>query len=495
MPKLIFSIFFVLQIVTAFAQKRFEWTPALRDAYHKTTSLRFQEAEAGLASIRKNDPDNLLILHVENYLDFFRVYLNEDETEFKKLEKNKDQRIERIEKEGDKNSPYYLYLLADIRLQWSLARLKFEQYSSAFFETNKAFKLLTENAEKYPQFMPNKKDLGILHAMTGTIPGGYKWAVEWLSSMEGTIDEGRGELEEVVAYARQHDFIYEQETYVYYAYLLLHLDNDSEEAWKVINTANLKPTESPMACFIMANVAMRTDRGNEAISYLEKRPSGSQFYHFYYLDYMLGLAKLQRLDTDADKYLLRYVNNFKGRNFIKDAWQKLAWYHLINGDILGYQSCMSSCKSKGYTITGSDRSANEEARSGIVPSVDLLKARLLFDGGHFQLAYDVLKNKKVTDYFSERNQLEFTYRMGRIAHKQKRYSEALKFYQTTIEKGEKSPWYFACRAALERGHIFEMQGKDTSARQEYQRCLSMSPDDHKTGLHQQAKAGIRRLKG
>ena len=147
MPKLIFSIFFVLQIVTAFAQKRFEWTPALRDAYHKTTSLRFQEAEAGLASIRKNDPDNLLILHVENYLDFFRVYLNEDETEFKKLEKNKDQRIERIEKEGDKNSPYYLYLLADIRLQWSLARLKFEQYSSAFFETNKAFKAISKDSD------------------------------------------------------------------------------------------------------------------------------------------------------------------------------------------------------------------------------------------------------------------------------------------------------------------------------------------------------------
>ena len=51
-----------------------------------------------------------------------------------------------------------------------------------------------------------------------------------------------------------------------------------------------------MASFILANVAMRTDRGGEAIKILENRPSGKQYHPFPYLDYMLGLAKLQRLD-------------------------------------------------------------------------------------------------------------------------------------------------------------------------------------------------------
>lgn len=495
MPKLlILQLFFFLLPQLAIAQKRFEWTPDLRAAYQKILSLRFQEAENNLSRVRKNDPDNMLTLHVENYLDFFHVYLNEDETEFKKLEKNKDLRLSRIEKEGDRNSPYYLFLQADIRLHWALARLKFEQFSTAFFETNKAFKLLTENEKKFPAFMPNKKDLGILHAMTGTIPGNYKWAVDWLSSLEGTISEGRSELEEVITYAQKNDFIYEQEIYVYYAYLLLHLDNDSDEAWKVINTARLNPAENPLACFIMANVAMRTDRGNEAIAFLEKRPAGKQFYPFYYLDYMQGLAKLQRLDEDADDYLLRYVNNFKGRNFIKDAYQKLAWHSLINGDQAAYEKYMGLCKSKGYTIVGSDKSAYDEAKSGLMPAVDLLKARLLFDGGHFHQAYDLLKNKKPDDYFSEKNQLEFSYRMGRITHKLGRYGEALHFYQTAIDRGGKSAWYFACRAALEKGHILEAQGKNSLAIEAYRQCLSMSPNDHKTGLHQQAKAGLKRLK-
>ena len=109
-------------------------------------------------------------------------------------------------------------------------------------------------------------------------------------------------------------------------------------------------------------------------------------------------------------------------------------------------------------------------------------------------AYDVLKEKKPTDYLAEKNRLEYHYRMGRITHKLGRYTEALQFYQATIDKGQDSPYYFACRSALEKGHISEELGRPKQAREAYNLCLSLSPDDHKTGLHQQAKAGLRRLK-
>ncbi len=494
MLKSLLPFLFLLFLLPAHAKKRFEWTPALREAYNKTLSLRFKEAASDLAKIRQTDPDNLLILHVENYLDFFHVYINEEESEFKRLEKNKDKRLETIEKEGDKSSPYYLFLQADIRLHWALARLKFEEYSTAFFETNKAFKLLTTNAEKFPKFMPNKKDLGILHAIVGTIPDNFKWTVSWLSSMEGSMEQGKGELEEVLSFAQKQDFIYEDEIYVYYAYLMLHLENESEEAWNIINKAKLNPKENPLACFVMANIAMRTDRGDDAINILLERPTGKQFHPFHYLDYMLGLVKLQRLDQDAETYLQRYVDNYKGRNFIKDAYQKLAWHSLLHGNAAGYKEFMNRCKSRGYTIVGSDKSALADAKSGDVPAIELLKARVLFDGGRFQRAYDVLKVKKPDDYLSEKNRLEYNYRMGRITHKLERFNEALIFYQKTIDQGQNSPYYFACRSALEKGHILEELKRNKQAKSAYNQCLSMSPEDHKTGLHQQAKAGLRRLK-
>ncbi len=478
----------------ALAQGKFVWTPELIQAYQLTTSLRFEKAQKLLAETKLNDPDNLMRLHVENYLDFFRVYINEDESEFEKLEKNKNDRLDQIEKEGDPTSPYYLFLQADIRLQWALARLKFEEYATAFFETNKAFKLLTENDEQFPDFLPNKKDLGILHAMVGTIPDNYKWAIDIFSSMNGTLEQGRGELEEVIKKAEAIDFVYETEIYVYYAYLLLHLGNDAKEAWNIIKTSSLHPEKDPIACFIVANVAMRSDHGDEAIEILTNRPNGLDFHPFYYLDYMLGIAKLQRLDEDAGHYLERFVSYFKGKNFIKDAYQKLAWFHLINGDLKLYEKNISNCISEGYKVVGSDQSAYNEAKSKLKPNAILIKARLLTDGGRYDQALDLLKDKRESDFYSKRDKIEFYYRKGRILHATKKYDDAISYYRLTIEKGKDEPWYFACRAALEQGHIYEILARKEAAIAAFELCLDISPADHKSGLHQQAKAGLLRLK-
>jgi len=491
--KQIFLLIFCFSSFLASAESHFTWTPNLKNAYKKVLALRFKEANSLLAQERINDSENLMVYHVENYIDFFRVYINEEKSEFDRLEANKNRRLDKIE-EGDENSPYYLYLQATTRLHWAMARLKFEEYTTAAFEVNKAFKLLTKNVEKFPDFLPNKKELGILHAAVGTIPDNYRWMVEMLSSLEGTFEQGKRELEEVISYAQRQDFIYEEEIYVLYGYLLLHLGNDADGSWEIINTGHLNAKKSLMGTFIMANIAMRTDRGDDAIAVLKNRPSGAAYHPFYYLDYMLGLAKLQRLDKDADVYLKRYVERFKGMNFIKDAYQKLAWHALLFDNESTYQQYNNLVKSKGAEIVGSDKSALKDAKAGEVPNVYLLKARLLFDGGHFQKAYDLLSTQCETDFKTKKTQLEHSYRMGRITHKLNQDRYALDFYQATIDNGKHEGWYFACRAALERGHIFEKQGKISEAKAAYSLCLSIKPDEHKTGLHQQGKAGLSRLK-
>ena len=490
---LLIWIFWIFSM-NLFAQPHFTWTPNLKDAYKKILALRFDEASALIAQEKVRDKENRMVYHVENYVDFFSIYINEDKAEFNRLEKNKDERLRKIE-EGDSASPYYLYLQATTRLHWALARLKFEEYSTAAFEVNKAFKLLTKNKEKFPDFMPNNKELGILHAAVGTIPDNYRWMVELLSSLEGTFEQGKRELEEVMAYAKTTDFIYEEETYALYCYLLLHLANEADQSWKIVNTGNLQPTKSLMATFVVANIAMRTDRGDEAIQILKNRPSGAIYQPFHYLDYMLGLAKLQRLDKDADVYLKKFVNNFKGKNFIKDAYQKLSWHALIFGNPSAYEQYKKLCQTKGDDLVESDKSALKDAKSGEKPDVMLLKARLLFDGGHFREAYNLLQNQQPANFTTKKSQLEYTYRMGRIAHKLKKYPEALDAYQQTIDNGKNEDWYFACRAALEKGRIFEAQKDKKNAKAAYQLCLSIKPDEHKTGLHQQAKAAINRING
>lgn len=477
----------------ALLANRFEYTPAAAEAYRKATTLRLREATNAVAQIREQDPGNLIVHHIEDYIDFFQVYISDDEALYERLKKKRDARLAAVAK-GDKRSPYYLYIQADVRLHWALLRLRFGEYWGAFSEVNKAHKLLQKNRDLFPDFMPNLKDLGILHAMVGTIPDNYQWGVKLLSSLKGTIAEGRRELETVLNYAKSNDFLFEEETIALYSFLLLHLDNDKEAAWKVIRTKKLKPQSNPLHTFVIANIAMRAGYNDEAIRVLEQRPRGRTLQTFPYLDYMEGLARLRRVDSNAATYFQKYLNNYKGKFFVKETYQKLAWCELLKGRSEGYKNYMKSCADKGYAIAGGDKSALLEATAGRTPDVALLKARLLFDGGYYQKALDLLKGRSEHLFSEKRDRLEFTYRMGRILHGLKREGEALTYYQRTIAEGQSDPSFFACNAALQIGLIYEARRDAAQAKKYFQLCLSLNPDEHETALHQQAKAGIGRLR-
>lgn len=488
-----FTMALVLPTASNATGKYFRYSPDARRAYVKATQLRFGEAYVLLAQIRMRDPDNLIVHHVENYIDFFKLYISEEEALYDQLKDKRDRRLEKIKTSGDPSSPYYLFIQADIRLQWALARLRFEDYLGAFAEVSKAHRLLKQNEARFPDFMPNKKDLGILHAMVGTIPDGYKWGVKLLGGLEGTITEGKREIEQVLAYAkRKGDFLFEQETAVLYAFLLLHLANDGQAAWQAINKAGLSPTTNPLHCFVMANIAMRTGKNDAAIPLLQERPKSSAYYSFPYLDYMLGLAKLRRLDTDAAAHFRQYLDTYSGRNFIKEAYQKLAWQALIKGDVAGYHRLMQQCLTQGADEAGGDKHALNEAQAGTPPDIHLLKARLLFDGGYYHKGYHLLMRQSAHRFQGE-HELEYHYRLGRLLHGMKRHNEAIKRYEKTVALGADSPRFFACNAALQVGTIYEEQGQADKARSAYERCMTIKPDEYRVSLHQKAKSGLARL--
>ncbi len=475
------------------AEGRYEFTPAAREAYEKVISLRFEEARTLLFRIKYEDPDNLIVYHIENYIDFFTIFINENEAEFRQLERNKAYRLEKLA-QGDRNSPYYLYTQAEIKLQWALARLKFEEYFTAFSEVKAAYKQLTRNQKKYPNFVANKKSLGILHAIIGTIPDNYKWGVKVLGGMQGTIEQGRREIQEVLDYAKQNDFIFEEETLVMYAFLLMYLKNQEAEAWEMVHSGVLNPRANPLACFVLVNVAMRAGRNDEAIQLLEQRPSGEVYLPFPYLDYLLGLAKLHRLDADADRYFERYLDRFRGQNYIKLACQKLAWFHFLQGDEAAYRRWMKACQKRGAKVIDGDEHAEREAESGQLPHPSLLRARLLFDGGYYQRAYEVLQNESVNRFERKAFALEYTYRLGRVTHKLGRLDEAVAHYRITIDQGRSERWFYACNAALQIGIIMESQGQLDEAGRYFEQCLEMRPQTYRNSLHQKAKAGLDRIK-
>jgi tetratricopeptide (TPR) repeat protein len=482
----------ILSSIPSGASPYLEISPELRQGYQFILNLRLEEAQVSLKKAKSGDPDNMLVHYFEDYIDFISIFIHEDKAAFNQQKSRKYYRISQI-KTTKPDNPYYLLAIAEIHFHWAVLSAKFGDYFSSASEMNRAFRLLKKNEKRFPDFIPNFRVLGLMKAGVGTIPDKYQWLVRFFTSMEGTISEGMKDLEKVIAYSDEEDFIFRKETQYMYALTMHHFNNDSEGAWQFLQSKEFNPKDNPLDCFLLANVAMKTGRNDQAISILSEKPNQAYLYQLSYLDLMLGSAKLYRLDSDADKPLKKFIRACKGQNYIKEAYQKLGWHYLLLGDQEGYDEAMDNCIKFGAHIFDEDQHALREAKRKLKPHPLLLKSRLLFDGGYYQDAINLLEGNDIESFKELRHQIEMNYRLARVYHQMNERKKALEKYRATIEKGRDLPWYFACNAALQAGLIHENAGDTQNAISHFKLCLSMKPEVYEKSLHQKAKAGINRL--
>ena len=124
----------------------------------------------------------------------------------------------------------------------------------------------------------------------------------------------------------------------------------------------------------------------------------------------------------------------------------------------------------------------------------LLKARLLEDGGYFAASLQLLQNKNSSDFHAGRDQVEYTYRMGRLQDDLGRAAAAIPYYEKTFSQGKQLREHFAARAAWHLGVIFERRKELARAIRWYEQCLSLKDHDYKNSLDQLAKAGLLRCR-
>ena len=148
MRKFSLILLFLNQLV-AFAS--FEMNENIKRSYNHIINLEFEEANIFLNKELSQNPNNGFISSHKNYIDFLTILITEDSDYFDSHESYKDVRLALLDK-SDKLSPYYLYLKAEINLQWAISRLKFKQYPTAAYELIRSYRLLKENKEKFPEF-------------------------------------------------------------------------------------------------------------------------------------------------------------------------------------------------------------------------------------------------------------------------------------------------------------------------------------------------------
>lgn len=491
MKQYLFIFFMAFLLPISSEAQKFDFNQRCIDAYTHIQELRFTKGKQLLELEKKENPSNLIPYYVENYIDFLTTYINENEAEFDKLEPNKAIRLDKL-KTGDPNSPYFLYTQAEVLIQWSFSKLKFEEYLSAFTDVRKAYLLLEENSEKFPDFIANKKSLGMLHAIVGAIPDQYKWGINMLG-MDGSIDQGLRELKSIIEYSKTNTFIFKQEVYLYYAFTALYLGRDATTAWNIVKDIDTKTNLINVFC--KASVAMRTGRNDLALEVLAGKPTGSEYFNYQYLDFMTGLAKARKLDASATQSFEKFINNYKGKNYIKEAYQKMAWMALVQGNKDRYWEYMYYVKSRGDDVIDDDKQALYEAEAKRMPNVTLLKSRLLFDGGYYKDALKQLEGKNADSFSDPKDKTEFTYRAGRIYDMAGFPDKAKGFYLATIKYGADLPFYYAAGSAFYLGNIYETAKDYKNAGKYYKICLDSDNKEYQTSLDGLAKAGLNRVSG
>ena len=484
------ALLFLFTGFTGYTQT-FEFNNNCRKAYNSLIALKLNEGNALLKEEKNKNPDNLIPIYLDNYYDFLTVYTSDEPKLYRKLRQNGEMRIKQIF-EGNLKSPYYLFTMAEINLQWAALDIKFGEYLNAIFEIRRAFKMLSQNEKKFPAFKSNRKSLGVLYALLGSVPDKYKWGVALLG-MEGNVDLGMGYLRQLIDSTNKDDYIYHDETVIYYSFLLLNLQNKSEEAWLVLQNNGFPKSNNLMSVYTSAHIGVYGKHNPEALKILAERPNTDSFVQFPFLDYLTGVAKLSDLEPDADSYFKKFIAAYKGENHIKSAFQKIAWCSLLKGDTVNYLNFIDKAGSKGGTTLDADKQAKKEADDHHIPNPKLLRARLLFDGGEYTKAIAEMNMLSENGFNSTEDKTEYLYRIGRIYDETGKTDSAILYYSRAIEKGKDLPRYFAANSAIQSAKIYEAKGNKEKAKYYYNLCLTLPNHEYKNGLDQKAKAGLNRL--
>ncbi|MFT5920380.1 MAG: tetratricopeptide (TPR) repeat protein [Granulosicoccus sp.] len=454
------------------------------------------DRDSAMILIRKEEaenPANAMVHYLYNLSDFLTTVVTEDEDYFNEHEEQRNARIKAISKVPSDN-PYRKFALAEVNLQWAFSRLRFKEYFKAAIEINRAFHLLEENIVAHPDFLPNKKGIGLLHALIGTVPDQYRWATN-LMGVNGTVSGGLSELRQAVQESHNHPkyAFLEKESLFLYSFIVLNLTSDKSELNAVAGPLDRLAMQSPLIAFAKASVLAENGKTLDAISLLEECGYEKRNLRFHYLDHLLGSYQLYSMNRKCERALSRYASNFKGKSYLKANQLMLAYHRLIffNSEEM-YQSKLAEIVGIGSTMLDEDKQAQKAFEKGDVPNLDLLKSRLQFDGGFLEEALSTLKNADQKS-FSVKDKLELDYRTGRVYHKMKDHSKAISFYKKTVNHHSVTGTYFPANASLKLGEIFEHQNDQSEALKWY--VASMEYDDHEyeNSIAQKAKAGISRL--
>jgi tetratricopeptide (TPR) repeat protein len=199
---------------------------------------------------------------------------------------------------------------------------------------------------------------------------------------------------------------------------------------------------------------------------------------------------------DARIFLEDFIYKYSVEDYKKAACNRLSYSYYLEGDLEKYQEYKEKVFTIGQSIRDRDQEAMLESSELILPHKELLKARLLSDGGYFEDAMKIMKTIDPAKLSEKAYLLEYHYRMGRIFQLKGHPEQAIPELAKAYDEGRSDPYTYATRAALNLGRIYEDKREFALATQWYQKSEEVYSSSHTTeGVKDSAEKGVKRLRG
>ncbi len=485
---LLFTLFYAIQTKAVY----FEYTPKLKEIQSHIASLRLKKANAFLAEEQVKQPDNLAVNYLMHYSKFYKVMVQQDKTLLPDFEKYNSEFLLSIQKLSDE-SPYKRFLKGSAYLQSAFIKGAFNEYLSAAWDFRNAYHEVNANEKKFPNFNGHKKELGALMALIGSFPPQYHWVVN-VAGLEGDFQKGLRILEDYLKLGQTEPMVEQQQAATIYTLILLNFGQDKDKAWLYYKNISNDYKSNLMQCYVRAYTAGKCGENDIALATLKARPIGSDYESITYFNLLMGDYLLHQLDFNAAIWYKKYIAFSTTKGSVKDAYQKLSWISWMQKDtskfIIYHDLMAKNTKDAGSEL----KLLDADLAKGIYPSIDLLEARVLFDGGYYEDSYAKLMKLHVESLHSKYQRVELSYRLARVLQEQKRYSDALHHFKKCIDMGVGINTYLIPNSYLQIGLIYEHLNYPTIAKGYYEKVSSFHHVDYESSMNQKAKTNIWRIK-
>jgi tetratricopeptide (TPR) repeat protein len=459
--------------------QEFSFSTHALTAYDQTLSLDPAAARETLKA-----PATTSEHYVRSLSEAIELLVTEDRDNFAIWESAFEKRVDRKANSADE-----LFFKGEIHLQWAFVYLKFGHEFDAALQLRKAYQVTQELQKRFPKYQAVLKTSGLLNVIIGSVPEKYNWLLSVLD-MRGDVVKGMQQLDEL----RQSTHPLAYEAAIWHSFITGFVLQEPGVAIDDLQSIRVS-RDSALVKFLLANLYIKNSDSERALSLItELERSGIPALP--YLLYLKGEVLLHKgLYDDAISCYRKFLSDYKGENFVKDANYKIGMCHLLAGGNDEAKKYFQRAKDEGQENTEADKYAGRAVAQRDLPNVMITKLRYFTDGGYFENALNLISTLDRQTLPSRTEATEYRYRKARLFHKMGEIGKAVSLYEETIKLNGEDELYFAPNACLQLGYIAFEQQKYTDARNYFEKALSYKKHEYKNSIDSKARSALAQLKG